>query len=51
MSGLRRYLQLAESCREENERVGQRTIESPGRPEKMDAILDSAMFRVPKPEL
>ena len=40
-SGPRRYLQLAESYRDENGRVKQRTIASLGRLEKIDANFDS----------
>jgi len=40
-SGPRRYLQLAESYRDENGRVKQRTIASLGRLEKIDAHFDT----------
>ena len=42
-SGPRRYLQLAESYRDENGRVKQRTIASLGRVEKIDAHFDSVI--------
>lgn len=42
-SGPRRYLQLAESYRDENGRVKQRTIASLGRVEKIDAHFDSVV--------
>ncbi len=42
-SGPRRYLQLAESYRDENGRVKQRTIASLGRVEKIDAYFDSVI--------
>lgn len=42
-SGPRRYLQLAESYRDENGRVKQRTIASLGRLEKIDAHFDSVV--------
>lgn len=42
-SGPRRYLQLAESYRDENGRVKQRTIASLGRLEKIDANFDQVV--------
>jgi hypothetical protein len=42
-SGPRRYLQLAESCRDENGRFKQRDTASLGRVEKIDAHFDSVI--------